>query len=169
MPAAFTAFVRTNGLKAAVRLMDGALASDNAVFRRAALTGIASAGRSDVADWLFTFKDGRLRSTERLELIGDLAFTAETKDQAGAWFLQHYQELAGGADGIFLEGLTTPLGWQCSVDRATQIEQELGPKVQASGGGVLAFQRTVEAIRHCGDLKSARAGELSASLKANAD
>ena len=169
MPAAFTAYVRDGGPPAGKTLMDAALAREDAIFRGAAQLGIASAGRADVADWLFSFKDPRLRSTERLDLISNLAFTAETKDQAGAWFLNHYPELAAGAGGATLSGMTSSLGWQCSADRASQIERVLGPKVRAAGGGVLAFERTVEGIRHCGDLKVAREGELAAALRADAE
>ena len=124
MAAAFTAYVRAGGLPAGKMLIDRALASEDAV-----LCGVGAArrlqrgtrGRGDVAEWLFRFNDPRLRSTERLGLIGNLAFTAETRDQAGAWFLDHYQELASGMGGPILSGMTSSLGWQCSGDRAARI------------------------------------------------
>jgi hypothetical protein len=37
--------------------------------------------------------------------------------------------------------------------------------VKALGAGELAFDRTVEEIRHCGDLKAAKAGEIATALK----
>ncbi len=62
--------------------------------------------------------------------------------------------------------LPSLLSYQCSAERSAQIERELGPKVKASGRGVLDFERTVESVRHCGDLKTLKKAELAAALKA---
>ena len=42
----------------------------------------------------------------------------------------------------------------------------MGPKVRAVGAGELEFKRTVEQVRHCGDLKAARSVEIGAAIKA---
>jgi hypothetical protein len=110
MASAFTAYVQDGGLPSWKMLMERALPSEDAVFRRLAQLGVASTGRTDVADWLFTFQDPRLRPTEKLDLIASLAFTAETRDQAGAWFLDNYQTLTDGMGGHILSHMTNNLG-----------------------------------------------------------
>ena len=137
------------------------------MFRNAALRSIGGTGRQDVAAWILSFNDPRLRPLERLGMLFGLVTTAETKDAAGEWVIANYDRLASGSNGIFVSSrLPGALGAQCSVERAAQISASLGPKVRALGRGVLEFDRTVESVRHCGDLKAAKQAELAAALKA---
>ena len=167
MRLAFTAQVREGGVPAAQALMDKALSSQDAIFRGAAMDAIADTGRADVATWLLGYQDPRLRLTERLDLVIGLAHTAETRDMASDWLLTNYDELAGaGANGVFFTSrLPSALRYQCSAAGAAKVERVLGPKVRALGAGVLDFERTVESIRHCGDLKAAREAEVATALK----
>jgi hypothetical protein len=167
MGAAFAALVRAGGVDAARSVTQAALASEDPVFRSAALGATAAAGRSDVATWLLGFDDPRLRPTERLRGVAILATTADTRDIAADWMMANYDRLATGGFGIFIASqLPSALGAQCSAARADQIDQTLGPKIRALGAGMLAFERTVESIRHCSDLKLARETQVAQALAA---
>jgi hypothetical protein len=166
MGAAFAAHLKAGGLPAAQALLDKALSSEDAVFRGAALGAVGGSGSPEVGTWLLGLEDPRLRPLERLGLVGAMAATAETKDMAGAWILANYDRLAGGGNGIFVTSrLTSALRYQCSADRAAQVDKVLGPKIRAANKAVLDFERTVETIRHCGDLKAAREADLATALK----
>jgi hypothetical protein len=56
-------------------------------------------------------------------------------------------------------------GAYCSAQRADQIQSALLPKVRAANRGELAFQQTLESIRNCAALKSAKAAEISVAVK----
>ncbi len=155
------------GLADAKALMARALASEDATFRSAALGAIGTTGRPDVAGWLLSFQDPRLRSLERIQLLAGIAGTPETTELAGDWILANYAALAAGGNGIFTTSrLPGMFGLQCGADRADRIEATLGPKVRAANAGVLEFQRTVENIRHCGVLRDAKQGEMNAAILA---
>jgi hypothetical protein len=164
---ALEAYAEDGGLPAAQELVDKGLSSEDALFRDAALGAAAASGHADVANWLLALQDKRLRLTERLDIVQGLARTAETRDLAGDWLLANWDGLIKGANGIFFaQGLPSALYAQCSAEKAARIEQVLGPKIRAGGAGLLTFQRTVEQIRHCGDLKTLKEAELAAALKA---
>lgn len=168
MGVAFTAYVVAGGVPAAQSLVQLGLGSEDAVLRGDALEALSGSGRADVATWLLAFSDPRLRPTERLSFVSGLADVAETRDMAADWLLAHYDELTAGANGIFFTSrLPSALRAQCSAERADQIDKVLGPKVKKLGAGMLDFERTVEAIRHCADLKTLRQADLSAALQAS--
>ncbi|WP_253716812.1 M1 family metallopeptidase [Sphingomonas sp. AP4-R1] len=158
--------VQKGGLPTAKTLLERLVTSEDPLFRARALQAIAGAGHPDIARWVFTLNETRLRPTERVALIGGLAGAMQTRDMTADWILAHYDSIAKG-NGIFISSrLPSVLGTQCSADRAREIADTLGPKVKALGAGELAFARTVERIRHCGDLKTAKSGEVAAALKA---
>ena len=166
MGSAFAAHVRAGGVPAAKALVDKALTTEDALVRDSALAAVASTGRTDVATWLLGLQDPRLRPLERVNLVTRLARVAGTRDMAGDWLMANYDRLTQGANGIFVTSrLPSALAQQCSVERSARMDQALGPKVRAVGaGGALDFARTVEAVRHCGVLKTARAAELATAL-----
>jgi aminopeptidase N len=166
---ALEAYAEEGGLPAAKELMEKGLSSEDALFRDAALGAAASSDRPEVAEWLLSLQDKRLRPTERLEIIRQLAAVPGTRDMAGDWLIANWDNLIGGANGIFfVQGLPGALRAQCSAEKAAKIEAVLGPKIRARGAGLLTFQRTVEQIRHCGDLKTLKEAELAAALKTGA-
>jgi len=159
--------VDKGGVPAARRMVDLALGSEDPVVRRSALGAAASSGRGDVATYLLALDDQRLRGFDRLALIQTLATTEGTVEQAGEWILANYDKMLAGGSGVFLTSrLPGALGSQCSATQATRIEQLLGPKVRAAGAGVLDFERVVEQVRHCGDLKTAKSAEIGAAITA---
>ncbi|MGI4948194.1 MAG: M1 family aminopeptidase, partial [Janthinobacterium lividum] len=153
------------GLPAARTMMERALASEDASFRGDAIGAIATTGRPDVAQWLLTFTDPRLRSLERLQLLAGMAGTPETSGLATDWILANYAALASGGNGIFTTSrLPGMFGLQCGADRADRLERTLGPKVRAANAGVLEFERTAESIRHCGVLRDAKQAEINTAI-----
>jgi aminopeptidase N len=166
MRMAFTAYIKVGGVPAAQTVVQLGLGSEDAILRSAALGAVSETGRTDVAAWLLDFSDPRLRPPERMGFVFGLTNVAETRDMAADWLLAHYDQLTVGANGIFFTSrLPSALRAQCSADRSVQMDKVLGPKVKALGAGVLEFERTVEVIRHCADLKAAREGELTAALQ----
>ena len=165
---AFIAYVKAGGVPAARETADKALASEDSVFRSAALRAVAGTGRADVGAWALDFSDARVRPTERIGILASLAVTPETHDVAATRILADYDKLAAG-NGIFLTSrLPAILSTSCSAERAAELDAKLGPEVRKIGAGLLDFQRSVESIRRCGELKAARGGELAAALKAAA-
>lgn len=159
--------VGKEGVGAARRLVELALGSEDPVVRRAALSAAASSGRADVARYLLGLQDPRLRNFDQLAILQTLASSQGTVELAGDWVLANYDRLLANGNGIFVTSrLPASLGSQCSAAQAARIEQVLGPKVRAAGAGMLEFERVVEQIRHCGDLKTAKGAAIAAALAA---
>jgi aminopeptidase N len=162
---ALSVTVAKGGVPAARKLVETGLASEDPVLRSAALGAAAASGRTDVADYLLGLTDTRLRAYDKLMLIQTLATTEGTVEHAGEWILAHYDSLLASGNGVFITSrLPQALIFQCGADRADRIETILGPKIKAAGAGLLDFERTVESIRHCGDLKAAKGAEIAAAL-----
>ena len=159
--------VTKGGLPAAQKLVELALSSEDPVLRQSALGAAAGSGRTDVAQYLLGLSDPRLRPFDKIGLIFGLATSEGTADFTGEWILTNYDKLLAGGNGIFITSrLPQALSLQCGADRADRINTLLGPKVRAAGAGVLAFERTLESIRHCGDLKAAKSAEIAAAVAA---
>ena len=166
LPIGLTLLVRKNGLPAAKRLVDTALGSEDPSLRQGALAAAAAGIGANDATYLLTLDDKRVRPFDRIAILSILSQRAETSDLAADWILANYSRMASG-NGIFLTSrLPSLLSNQCGVDKAARIERELGPKVKAVGAGELEFERAVEVVRHCGDLKTAKAAEIGAAIKA---
>jgi len=157
--------VTKGGLPAAKKLVEIGLASEDPTLRRSALGAASGSGRTDVAQYLLGLNDPRLRPFDRIGLIFGLATSEGTADFTGEWILNNYDTLLAGSNGIFITSrLPQALAYQCGADRADRINSLLGPKVRAAGAGVLTFERTIETIRHCGDLKAAKSAEIAAAI-----
>jgi aminopeptidase N len=153
------------GLAAAKMLVDRALASEDADVRQAELGAAASTGNADVAKYLLGLDDKRMRSFDRLMLIGELAGTPETRETAGAWILANYDRLLASGNGVFITSrLPGMFNSQCGAAEADRVEQALGPKIMKANAGVLEFKRMLERVRNCGVLKQAKAAEIAAAL-----
>ena len=164
METAFDAWLSGAGLDGAKRLADKALASEDPVFRPAALIAIGTSGKADIANWLLdTFKDARLRPSERLMMVRAVIATPETRDTGYDWMKTHLGEMLGASGGIFAGSrLPQALAGFCSVERATEFEA-LRPQF-AGKPGALELERAIERVRSCGTLKDARGAALSAEV-----
>ena len=89
-------------LDRAHRLMDKALASQDALLRPAALHALAHSGHLDVATWLLNgTADPRLRLSERLQLIAGVAATPMTRELGYNYMRDHLDTLLTAGGGIF--------------------------------------------------------------------
>jgi aminopeptidase N len=162
---AFDPWLEAGGLPAAKTLLDKALASQDPVFRPAALAALGASGNGDVAKWLLDeVKDGRLRLSERLNLVRGVVQVPETRDWGYAWMIVHLGELMNGGGGIFFSArLPQMLAGYCSVDKADAFARDLRPRL-AGKAAELELERTIERVHSCGVLKNARGAEVSREI-----
>jgi len=149
-------------LPTAKALVDRALASEDPVFRPAALAAAARSGSKDVAHWLLDdLKDPRLRASERHELLRGVILTGATRDIGYAWLRGHLDDLTTGAGGIFFAArLPQMLTGFCTTARADEFARELRPRF-AGKPGALELERAIERVRDCGTLDERRGAEIS--------
>ncbi|MGN6424719.1 MAG: M1 family aminopeptidase [Asticcacaulis sp.] len=163
---ALAVHVQTHGLAAAKDMYERMLNADTEDFRSAARGAVTAGATPETADWLLgALDDKRLRSSEKLALIGGLMRSPQTRDMTFDWVKAHFDDLTAGA-GIFTAGRVAalPSGY-CSAERADEIDRVMRAKVEAAGRGTLSFDRMLEDIRDCGALKSAESANLAAALK----
>jgi hypothetical protein len=161
--------VDDGGLDAAKKMVEVALSTEDPNLRSAALGAAASSGKPDIAKYLLGITDPRLRTYDRIGLIGGLARTAGTRDLTTDWILANYDKLLASGNGVFITSrLPQMVSVQCGADQATRIDAVLGPKVRAANAGVLDYERTLELIRNCGVLRDAKGAEITAALAAAA-
>lgn len=149
-------------LPTAKALVDRALASEDPVFRPAALAAAARSGSKDVAHWLLDdLKDPRLRASERHDLLRGVILTGATRDIGYAWLRAHLDDLTTGAGGIFFAArLPQMLTGFCATARADEFARELRPRF-AGKPGALELERAIERVRDCGTLDERRGAEIS--------
>lgn len=159
---AFDAWLGQGGLEAAKRLADVALASEDPLFRPQALGAIASTGDATVAHWVLDeFKDPRLRTSERLNMVQGVIATDGSRELGFEWLKTNLDALLSSGGGIFFASrLPGVLGGFCSVQRGDEIAALLRPKF-AGKTGALGLERAIERVRDCGLLKDARGAEVS--------
>jgi aminopeptidase N len=163
---ALTVLAEDGGLATAKMLVEKALSTEDSDIRAAELGAAASAGTTDVADYLLGLSDPRLRTYDRIRVLYGLAETVPTRDYTAKWILEHFDELLASG-GIFMTGrIPGALAYQCGVDQANRIQSVLGPRLEKAQIGTLTFQRTVEKIRDCGILKAAKGAEIDAAIAA---
>ena len=152
------------GLPVAKTLVEKGLSSEDPDIRQAELGAAAAGGNVEVANYLLGLNDPRLRTFDRLMLLGELSATPATRNVTSQWILANYDRIASG-NGIFITSrLPAMFNAQCGVDEAAKIQQELGPRVMKINAGVLEFQRTIERVRNCGIIKQAKAAEVAAAI-----
>ncbi|MBU6269177.1 MAG: M1 family metallopeptidase [Sphingomonadales bacterium] len=163
--AGFGLAIAKGGLPVAKALLDQALASQDPLFRPAAIYAISHSGKADVANWVLNdVTDKRLRTSERLGMIGGVAGTPKTRDLGYGWMKAHVDTLLAGGAGIFFSSrLPTFFGGYCAVDKADAIQADFAAKL-AGKSSQLELDRTIERVRACGMLKAARAKEASAAM-----
>lgn len=162
---AFNLYVRQGGDQAARKLLERALASEDPVFRPAAIRAVANSGNKAVAKWLLAdLKDERLRASEKLALISGVMSRGSTRDYGFGWIMDNLGDLRKGNGGIFLSNrLPRLFAGFCSVERSKQMESGLRPRF-AGTPGALELERTIEQVRNCGTLKDRLGSAFSDSL-----
>jgi hypothetical protein len=162
---AFDAYLESGGLTGAKFLTGKAMASEDPVFRPAALGSLAASGKKEVAQWLLDdFKDERLRRSEKFGLLRGVAETRTTRDIGYTWLREHLDTLIAGGDGIFFASrVPQMLDGFCSIERAREFERDLRPRL-AGKPGQLELERAIERVRNCGVLHNALAEMVAAEL-----
>jgi aminopeptidase N len=160
--------VESGGLPTAKDLYERMLATGDENFRAEALGAVTAGATPDTAQWVFGVVDAdtRLRTPDKLALISGLMREPATRDIAFDWLKANYDAFNAKV-GIFSAGRVAGLvGNYCSVEKAGEADTLMRAKVQAGGRSTLAFDRTLEGVRDCGALKTARAAEVTAAFKA---
>jgi aminopeptidase N len=158
-------WLEAGGTTAAKTLLERALASQDPVFRPAALGALGGSGKLDTAKWLLDeVKDDRLRLSERLGLVRGVVSHPATREWGYTWLVLHLSELLDGGGGIFFASrLPQMLAGYCSVEKADAFARDLRPKL-AGKSAELELERTIERVRSCGVLKQARGAEASRQI-----
>ncbi len=159
--------VETGGIAAAKDMYERMLASGDEGFRSDALASVTAGATPETAAWVFGLVDNdkRLRTPDKLSLISGLMRQDATRDIAYDWLKANY-EAFNAKVGIFSAGRVAGLvSNYCSVEKADEADKLMRAKVQAGGRSTLAFDRTLEGVRDCGALKTARGAEITAAFK----
>ncbi|WP_419826257.1 M1 family aminopeptidase [Sphingomonas sp.] len=162
---AFAAHVAAGGLPAAQALYEKMVTSDDALFRRAAMSAIAGSGDMDVAQWLAgKIDDARLRQNEKLYAVMYTLSEPATRDFGYRQLLQNFDRFTKSA-GIFTASalVGAPVAY-CSTDAAAMIDRDLRPKVVEYKVSPIDLDRTIEQVRDCGVLKQAKGAEMATAL-----
>lgn len=137
---------------AARALVETALASEDPVFRPAALGAAARTGRNVTARWLLGLTDPRLRESEKRDFLDGIMARSATREFGYDWALEHLDALLAGSDGPFnARRLPQMLGRFCSVEWAQRIAADFRAPL-APTPGALELYRAVERVRNCGML-----------------
>ena len=158
-------WLEAGGAAEAKALLERALASQDPVFRPAALAALGGSGKAETAKWLLDeVKDDRLRLSERLGLVRGVVSHPATREWGYTWLIQHLGELLDGGGGIFFASrLPQMLSGYCSVEKAEAFARDLRPRL-AGKSAELELERTIERVRSCGVLKQARGAEASRQI-----
>ncbi|WP_100867640.1 M1 family metallopeptidase [Novosphingobium kunmingense] len=161
--------IEDGGLAMAKEVADKALASQDPVFRPVALGAVGGSGKPEIGTWVLKeFSDKRLRTSERLGLIGNVVASEGTRDLGFDWLKTNLDALLDSKTGggiFFASRMPGVVGGFCSVARADEIAALMRPKL-AGKTGALELERTIERVRSCGRLKEARAAEVSRAFAA---
>jgi aminopeptidase N len=159
--AAFDVAIEKGGITAAKALVEQGLASQDPMFRPAALRAAASSGQQDIADWILNgLNDARLRPSEQRNLLGSVLSSGKTREFGYGWMKAHLDELFSGGGIFFAAKLPGLVNGFCSAARADELARDLRPRF-AGKTGALEMERTIERVRACGMLKDARSAEVS--------
>ncbi|GGC37773.1 aminopeptidase [Novosphingobium marinum] len=158
---AFAAHIYRRGESGARDLVAAALASEDPLFRPAALGSAAGSGNEGIARWLLEeLDDPRLRESERRSMLRAVVLNSSTREYGYGWMLQNIDSLLEGG-GIFdARRIPQMLTRYCSVEDSQRIARDFGPHL-AGTAGALELGRTVEIVRNCGMLKDALGDRIS--------
>lgn len=159
---AFEIYLNRTRMAGAKALMDKALASEDPLFRPAALDAVANSGDKAVARWLLEdFSDDRLRPAEKRDFLPWILTNGGTRDLGYAWMRRNLDTLLSGGGGVFYAAkMPQWLRRFCAVEKADEFARELrGPF--AGKTGALELERVIDRVRDCGVLKSQRGAAIS--------
>jgi aminopeptidase N len=162
---AFAVWLEYDMLARAKLLGDRALASQDPVFRPAALNALATSGGLSIAAWLLDdWRDERLRSSERRALLEGIMASRATREFGYRWLRRNLASLPKGDDGLFFVArLPRVLGGFCTLESARELERDLRAAF-AGKPAELEFARALERVRNCSLLREAMAARVSEAV-----
>ncbi|WP_091142956.1 M1 family metallopeptidase [Novosphingobium sp. CF614] len=161
---AFDLYLFEGGPDAARGLVERALASEDPVFRPAALVAAARTGDKTMATWLLSLDDPRLRETEKREFLDGIMSRSATREIGYDWAAAHVDRLLASNDGqFFATRLPQVLGSFCSVAWANRIARDFAGKL-AGTSGALELDRAIERVRNCGLLDDMMGEQIDAEF-----
>jgi len=163
---AFDVYVARGGAETARALLDRALASEDPLFRPAALQAVASSGIKSVATWLlYDLKDSRLRASEKRDLLVGVIWSRATREIGFQWLRENIGQLTSGDEGIFFASrLPRLLEHSCSQADADDVARTFRPHF-AGKTGELELERAIERIHNCSMLRDAWGTEINAEFE----
>ena len=164
---ALAVIAEDGGLAEVRKLVETGLSSEDPVLRQAALGAASASGHADAATYLLGLNDKRLRSFDKLMMIGGMVSTPETRAVTSTWIFDNFDKLLASGNGVFITSrLPGMFNAQCSAAAADKVDKVLGPKIMKAKVGVLEYQRTLERIRNCAALKDAKGAEIASAIAA---
>lgn len=163
---AFDLYIQQGDESSARALVQRAIASEDPLFRPAALSAAAHSGKPEIAKWLLEeLDDPKLRSSEKNALLQGIMARTSTREYGFRWMLENLDMLMAGGSGIFFNSrLPGLLSQFCSVDRSERLAAELRPRF-AGTPAELELERTIEKVRNCGKLGDQRGADISTGFK----
>lgn len=153
---AFDIYVGRGGAETARALLERALASEDPLFRPAALQAVASSGIKSIASWLlYDLKDPRLRSSEKRDLLAGVIWSRATREIGIQWLRENIAQLTSGEEGIFFASrLPQLLEHSCTQAEADDFARTFRPHFLGKPGE-LELERAIERIHNCSMLRDA--------------
>jgi aminopeptidase N len=165
---AFDLKISRGGASAAKTVLEHALASEDPVFRPAALEAVSATGIKSIATWLlYDLKDPRLRASEKRDLLRGVMALRATRDIGYQWLRENIADMTsgnGGNNGIFFAArLPRMLDRFCTAAEADDIAKAFRPYF-AGKPGELELERAIERVRNCSMLRDTWGNEITAEF-----
>jgi len=162
---ALAAHVSKGGETAASALFAKAVASDDSLFRSAALNAVSGSGDAGIGRWIIQHLDDKgLRVTEKIGLLRGLMSEPATRAIGFDALKTRFDSFVKDAGIFTVSGLLTMPSYFCSVEDAKAIEAAFGPKVAAYKRGALPLARTVERVHDCGVLEQEKGAAIARAI-----
>ena len=163
--AALDIYVARDGANSARKLLDHALASEDPLFRPAALDAVGQSGIKSIATFLLNdLDDPRLRASEKHDILRNVIAMRATRDVGYQWLREHIDELTSGNGGIFFAArLPRLLDRFCTTTEAEEIARIFRPRF-AGKPGELELERAIERVRNCAALSATWGAEISSEF-----
>lgn len=132
------------------RLLAAFRASDDALFRAAALTALGSTHDPALGVRALELSlDPALRVNEVTTTIGAQLSMPETRERAWQWLREHFDEVAARMAGMGAGHAPWLVAGFCSEDKAEEVASFFGERIESLPGGPRNLAGALETIRLC--------------------
>jgi hypothetical protein len=159
---AFTLRARTGGRAGAKALLERAITSSDDTVRPMIVVALGSSADPEIARWLLRrLGSTGLRVTEEADLVMTMFRYAKTQEVALDWLEANYSRISStGIALMFYPGMGARL---CSEADAVRFDRVMHAKA-IQNGEVRDLNGTIEEIRSCDKLRTAKEPEITATL-----